>query len=89
MPTSDALTQEIEQNFEFFQTKLGDLIKDHRGRYALLRRKEIVGIFDTLRDAKLAGDTTYSDGIFSIQEVTNAEINLGIYSYAVHLGTAQ
>jgi hypothetical protein len=89
MSDQDALTREIDENLEFFQSKLGELLKGHRNRYALLRHRQIIGMYDTLRDAKMAGDKLYTDGIFSIQEVSDSATNLGVYSYAMHMGAAQ
>jgi hypothetical protein len=46
-------------------------MRDHRGRYALLHDKAVVGIYDTLRDAQTTGERPFPDGVFSIQKVTN------------------
>ena len=78
--------KEIEENLEFFKKKLPDLLKNQRGRFVLLHNKEIVGIFDTIRDAQTAGDKLYPDKIYSIQQVTDASVNLGFYSYADSVG---
>ena len=86
--TGDELAREIDQNLEYFQTRLPELIADHRDRYALLRKQEIVGIYDTLRDAKMTGDRFFPDGIFSIQKITDQSRDLGIFSHAVHLGNS-
>lgn len=84
--SSDDLHHEIEANLQFFRTKLPELLAGHRGRYALLRRQEVVGIYDTVRDAKMTGDRFFSDGLFSIQKIEDQPVDLGFYSHAVHLG---
>lgn len=89
MADRDAHIREIEENLAFFQAKVQELLKDHRNRFALLRQKQIIGMYDTLRDAKTAGDKLFPDGLFSIQEVTDRASDLGVFSYAVHLGAAQ
>jgi hypothetical protein len=86
---SEELQKEIDQNLEFFEKKLPDLLRDQRNRYALLRHREIVGIYDTIRDAKTTAEKLYSDKLYSIQQVTDASLNLGFYSYADSLGQAR
>jgi hypothetical protein len=74
------LQTEIDQNYSFFKQNLPDLMKDHRGRYALLSGKAIVGIYDTVRDAQTTGEKLYPDGMFSIQQITDASVDLGFFS---------
>lgn len=77
------LEDEIDRNLEAFKAQLPALLEQHKGRYALLRHQEIVGVYDTIRDAQLTGRTFYEDGLFSIQKVTAEPVNLGFFSYAV------
>lgn len=86
MAKQDKKQKEIEENLVFFSEKLPDLLHDHRGRYVLLRHREIIGIYDTVADAKTTGDKFYKDGIFSIQKVTDEPIELGAMAHALHLG---
>ena len=72
------LQAEIDQNYAFFKQKLPDLMKDHRGRYALLHDKSVVGIYDTLQDAQTIGEKLFPDGVFSVQKVTN--VLQGVFS---------
>ena len=80
--------EEVDRNFAFFQAELHHLLPKYRGKYALLRDKAVVGYFDTVMDAQTAGEQQYKDGLFSIQRVSDEVIDLGLYSHAVHLGTA-
>ena len=82
----DDKNQEIEKNFQFFQSVLPDLVKDHQGRYVLLRHEEIVGIYDTVHDAQMTGEKFYADNLFSVQKVETRPIELGIFSHAVPMG---
>ncbi|MBM3557259.1 MAG: hypothetical protein FJX47_17095 [Alphaproteobacteria bacterium] len=77
--------KEIDDNLEFFKTKLSDLMKTDRDRYALLHRQKIGGIFDTIRDAQTAGNALYGEGKFSIQKITDQAADLGFFSHAHHL----
>ena len=82
------LQEEIDKNLAFFETKLPELLPQHRDRYVLLRKQSIVGIFDTIRDAQTAGNAIHPDGIFSIQQVTNIPFHFGMFSYVMHMGSA-
>ena len=76
----------IRANYEAFHKQLPDIIESHRGQYALMRDAKIVQFYDTPRDAVLVGQQNYSDGKFSVQEVTDTPIDLGFFSNAVSQG---
>ena len=78
-PFKEEKQREVEKNFEFFQSVLPSLLESYFGETALLRHQRIVDFFDTFRDAQTAGEMSYEDGIFSIQEVEKP-IDLGFYS---------
>lgn len=80
------IQKEIDQNLEFFQQKLPELLKDHKNRFALLHDRSISGIYDTIRDAQTAGEKLFPDKRYSIQQITDVPINLGYFSYADSLG---
>ena len=80
---------EIDSNLVFFQEKLPELLAAHPGKYALIRHREIVGIYDTAVDAQITGQKFYTDGLFSVQQVTDEPIDLGFFSHAVHTGQTQ
>lgn len=75
---------EVDKNFEAFQTLLPELLKEQAGRYALMRHQKLVACFDTAKDAMTAGQTMFEDDIFSIQQITEATVDLGFFSRAVH-----
>ena len=74
--------KEIESNFTYFKKVLPEIIKEHRGKYALLKNKKILGYFSTIDDVDEASKLI-SDHIFSIQKVEIEAKNLGYYSYAM------
>jgi hypothetical protein len=80
--------EEVDRNFEFFQRELPRLTPTYTGRFVLIRECKITGFYDTAQDANTAGTQLYSDGLFSIQKVTEEIGDLGFYSHAMHLGTA-
>jgi hypothetical protein len=80
--------EEVDRNFEFFQREMPNLLREHAGKFALIRDCEITGFYDTAQDANTAGTQLYADGLFSIQKITQEVGDLGLYSHAVHLGAA-
>lgn len=85
-PTREQKEREIDDNLEFFLAELPRLKQRHFGKFALLRNKELIAVFDTAEDAQTAGARFFEDGLFSIQKIDDTPANLGSYSYAVHLG---
>ncbi|HEX7670179.1 MAG TPA: hypothetical protein VF395_11370 [Polyangiaceae bacterium] len=53
------------------------------GKIRVDARRTIVEFFDTARDAFLAGQKIYADGMFSVQEVTDVPADLGFFSHAL------
>lgn len=78
----DAQRAEVDHNYDQFQRLLGTILPEHEGQIALMRSGEIVGFFDTVRDALSCAGTRFPDGIFSLQDVTREPINLGVFSHA-------
>lgn len=75
---------EVDRNFVAFRAILPQLLKTHLGKFAVMRRGEIVEFFDTLGDAaRFARERFGEDGGFSIQEVTSQNVNLGAHAYAM------
>lgn len=78
-----ALDDEVDGNFDAFQAMLPNVINVHRGKFALMRNREIKGYYSTLRGALEAGQQ-FADRLFSIQEVTDRPADLGLFSHAVN-----
>lgn len=74
---------EIDRNLSAFLPRIPDLIPEHEGEFALLRDQKVVSLHKRLRDA-LEASSRFSDGIFSIQQVTDKPIELGFFSHADH-----
>lgn len=81
---NESLQKEIDANFEALQEVLPDLLPSEADRWALMRHGECVDFYDTLRDAETAGRAMYKDGIFSVQQVSDAVVDLGWFSHAMH-----
>ena len=76
----DRQSQQVEQNHKVFKEKLPELLKSHKDKFVLMKDGEIIDYYDTFEKADLAGLDKYKDDIFSVQEVTDIAIDLGIYS---------
>ena len=75
----DALTIEVDRNYDFFQRSMTRYLPEHLGEYALLRHAEVVDFFADARIAEARGET-FADGLYSIQLVDPEPVNLGLYS---------
>jgi hypothetical protein len=82
----DKIQQQVDKNYEAFTKQLPELLASHAGQFALMRDGEIIGFFDTARDAYLAGQKLYDDGLFSVQEIIKTPVELGYFSHAVSHG---
>jgi hypothetical protein len=78
------LRAEIATNFDSFQRTLATILPLHRNRFALLRHGGIVGFFDTPGGADNAGQARFPDGLYSIQQVTEEPVELGLYANAAN-----
>ena len=77
----------IDENYEAFSQLLPELMKQHAGRFVVMRSAQPQGFFDTSRDALIHASRTYEDSLFSVQEITQKPIDLGWFSYAnLHRG---
>ena len=72
----------IAANYEAFEQMLGDLLPHEEGKFALLRDRHLVGIFDTASEAHATGRDRFDDRLFSVQKVKQGAVSLGFFSYA-------
>ncbi|RJF93703.1 hypothetical protein [Sphingomonas cavernae] len=77
-----AQAREVDANYDFFQRHLASILRNHRHQYVLIRNQRLIDYFDDVGDAYRAGLKRFADGIFSIQEVTDEPVDLGIFSHA-------
>jgi len=82
--TSQRQREEVDRNYDAFTNMLPSILEEHRDELALMKDGRIVGYFDTPRGALEAASDRFPDGVFSIQEVTDEPIFLGVWSDAEH-----
>lgn len=75
----DALSVEVDRNYDFFQRSMSHYLPDHYGEYALLRHAEVIDFFPDAGLAEARGER-FEDGLYSIQLVDPEPVNLGLYS---------
>lgn len=73
----------VDRNYEAFKGLLPDMLKEHPGKFVVMRDGEVIETFDTVRDAVVFGTKTYDDGLFSVQEITDTAVDLGFFSHAL------
>jgi hypothetical protein len=78
------LSEEVDANFDFFQRRLSEYLGREAGKFALLRNRAVVGFFPEPGAADEEGHLRFPDGLYSIQEVTEEPVHLGLYSNAEH-----
>ena len=83
---SDQKRKEIERNWRAISKRMNEYIPLHSNKYALMRNGEVVEFYSGWEDAYKTGARFYSDGLFSIQQVTKTPVDLGFFSHAVHIG---
>lgn len=76
------LRLEITRNFDAFQRSLAAWLPVQRNRFALLRNGAVVAFFDSPGAADEAGARQFADGLYSIQQVTDEPLELGLYANA-------
>ena len=79
---SDALDREIQRNLFAFLPRLPELLPQHEGSFALLHDQQIASIHKKLSEALKQAHQQFSDGLFSIQKVTEKPQELGMFSCA-------
>lgn len=77
---ADALRAEIQVNYDAFQRALATLLPGQQNRYALLRHGEVIDFFARPGQADLAGSQRFADGLYSIQQVIDEPVELGVYA---------
>jgi hypothetical protein len=80
--TSPHQREQVDRNYDYFVRKLTGFLANHPGEFALLRDQEVVGFYPSATDADRAGKARFKDNLYSIQEVSDEPIDLGIFSHA-------
>ncbi len=58
-------------DFEFFESQLAELLKEHRNQFVLIKDQQIHGFYSNVEQALKAGYEKFGNVHFLIQEVTD------------------
>jgi hypothetical protein len=79
---ADAIDHEIDANYDHYRRHLAEFFETEQGRVALLKSAQIVGFFDSVREANQHARIAFPDRIYSIQPVIREPVDLGFFSHA-------
>lgn len=74
--------EEVTKNFQAFQKLLPSIERRFAGKFAVLRKEEIIDYFDSMSDAVKYAEAKYEDSLYSIQKVSSRVVDLGYFSHA-------
>jgi hypothetical protein len=83
MSKPDKIQAEVDKNYKAFQKMLPELTQTDPGKFALLRHKKLVQVFDTAGDAAKFAMAQFDDGLYSIQQISGHVVDLGYFSHAM------
>jgi len=86
MPSPRAHETEVRKNYEVFRAALPQLLSTNAGEFAVLRHCEVVGFFATTTAAREFAEHEFSDGLYSIQEITDRKVFISPRTHAVSNG---
>ncbi|OQA61464.1 MAG: hypothetical protein BWY41_00144 [Candidatus Atribacteria bacterium ADurb.Bin276] len=75
----------FEKENKFFEDNKQELLKHHRGKYALIKSSELHGIYDTQKGAFEAGVERFGLETFMIKHIVDTEETIKIPSYYLGL----
>ncbi len=65
----------INPDFEFFQSQLPELMKEHAGQFVVIKDQKIQGYYPTVEAALKSAYEKFGDADFIIQEVTREKMS--------------
>ncbi len=63
----------LHEELTFFATHRAQLLKDHPGKFALIKRSELIGAFDTDENAYAAGVAQFGREPFLIRQIVETD----------------
>ena len=78
--STDKKIDVAKENYDYFLEHKDEIPQEHFHQFVLMHNKDFVGYYNTEDEAFTRGCEEYGMGKFSIQEVNDKPINLGILS---------
>jgi hypothetical protein len=83
----EARRAEVQANYAAFVVALPELLSHCAGKFAVLRNRKIVEVFDNFATALAYCAQSFPDRLFSIQEIEADPLYFGAVTYAADKGT--
>jgi hypothetical protein len=61
----------LESDYQFFESKLSELLKEHRGQFVLIKDNTLHGFYPSMEEALKDAYKKFGNAEFLIQEVTD------------------
>ena len=68
--------EQLKKDYDFFNKKLGDLLKTSRNKVILIKNEKIIDIFDTHHEAYKVASQKFKLGTFIIQKIDDTPVHL-------------
>ena len=70
------MTAMLDREFQTFQENKPNLVKNHMGKFVLIKNDTIIGIFENELDAVKQGNQQFKDSYFLVNEITDEEFRI-------------
>ena len=70
------MTAMLDREFQTFQENKPNLVKNHKGKFVLIKDDKIIGIFENELDAVKQGNEQFKDSHFLVNEITDEEFKI-------------
>ena len=67
------MSERLATEIATFDKRRGELLARHAGRYALIHRDEVAGVFDEANDAFLAGHVRFASAPFLVRKIASVK----------------
>ena len=70
------MTAMLDREFQTFQQNKPNLVKNHVGKFVLIKDDEIIGIFENELDAIKQGNEQFKDSHFLVNEIIDDKFRI-------------
>ena len=70
------MTAMLDREFQTFQENKPNLVKNHVGKFVLIKDDEIIGIFENELDAIKQGNEHFNDSHFLVNEIIDDKFRI-------------
>ena len=70
------MTARLDREFPTFQENKPNLVKNHKGKFVLIKDDKIIGIFENELDAIKQGNEQFKDSHFLVNEIIDDKFRI-------------